>query len=89
MSNPFELMHTIEQTQCVSCRFRKSPLEDKQHAIDYPMCYEIEAALCLEEDEAEGLDEDEFGMVVCVKYRLGDPDETFGVHPDQLSLGEL
>ena len=86
MTDAWGAIYTIEETQCATCRFRKNPEVDGQHAVDYPMCYEIEGELLLEKDFPEGLDEDEFGGVVCTKYRLGDPTETFGVHPDQLTL---
>lgn len=86
MTDSWETIYVIEETQCPTCRFRKDETVDGQHAVDYPMCYEIEAELVLEKDLPEGLDEDEFGAVVCTKYRTGDPAETFGVHPDQPSL---
>lgn len=81
----WELMGELEQT-CETCRFRKSVREFAGHARDYPMCVEIESELMKEDEPVEGLDQDEFGMVVCTKYAPGDPDETFGVHPDQLEL---
>lgn len=52
------------------------------------MCFEVEAEFIAEDWSAKTIDEDEFGVVVCTKYRPGDPWETFGVHPDQLTLGE-
>lgn len=39
-----------------------------------------------EDAPVEGLDTNKSGRVVCSLYREGDPDETFGAHPDQLQL---
>lgn len=86
--NPYDLMHEVEQECCVTCRFRKNPDEEGQHAQEFPMCFEVEAEFIAEDGQPESIDEDEFGVVVCTKYRPGDPWETFGVHPDQLTLGE-
>lgn len=85
-SDPYEAMWELEEAQCFSCRFRKNPDEDGQHAQEYPMCYEVEALLVTEQNLQEPLDEDEFGSVVCTKYLPGDPWETFGVHPEQPTL---
>jgi len=81
----WELMGELEQT-CETCRFRKSVREFNDHAVDYPMCLEVESEILHEDKPVEVLDEDEHGMVVCTKYRPGDPDETFGAHPDQQEL---
>lgn len=87
MTDPYEVMWNIEETQCRTCRFRKNEQgSDGSHAEEFPMCYEIEGALIVGEDYAEGLDRDEFDAVVCTKYRHGDPWETFGVHPEQPQL---
>ena len=67
-----EDLRDLEEAQCIACRFRKNPDDDGQHAQEFPMCYEIEAAAMLEE-EHPALDEDEFGVLACTKYRPGDP----------------
>ena len=76
----------IEENNCVTCRFRKNPEEDGDHALEFPMCYEIEAAWCVGDDDIPALDMTDTGVVVCRKHKPGDPWETFGAHPDQLEL---
>jgi len=68
----FYEIRDIEEENCVTCRFRKNPEDDGQHAQEFPMCYEIEAAIVLEED-IEVLDRTDTGMIVCSKHRPGDP----------------
>ena len=83
----FYQIRDIEDELCVTCRFRKNPDEDGQHAQEFPMCYEIEAEM-MGDEPVEVLDTTENGMVVCSKYRPGDPWD-FVEDPDQLTLGEL
>lgn len=84
----WDLIGSIEENQCVTCRFRKNPDEEGQHAIEYPMCFEVEGELIQENEPVEALDRTESGMVVCTKYLPGDPWD-FVPDPDQLTLGEL
>jgi hypothetical protein len=63
------MMSDIEETQCVTCTWRKNPAGDGQHAIDYPMCYEVEGLIVEHENVIDPLDEDEFGQVYCTRYK--------------------
>lgn len=78
-----EDLRDLEEAQCVTCRFRKNPDEDGQHAQEFPMCYEVESQF--DNGPVEELDEDEFGVLVCTKYRPGDPWD-FVIDPGQDSL---
>ena len=71
----------VEEYQCVTCRFRKDA------DSEFPMCFEVEAAIMAEDGPVEALDDLGDSGVVCVKYRRGNP-EDFVVDPDQLTLGE-
>lgn len=87
----WEVIWTLEESQCSDCRFRKSVTYDGQHAIDFPMCYEVEGNLIvndLVDLSSHPIDRTDDGTLVCTKYRPGDPDETFGVHPEQPQLFE-
>lgn len=66
-------LRDIEEDNCRTCRFRKNPEEDYEHAMEFPMCYEIEGAWAVGEDDIEALDMTETGMIVCSKHRPGDP----------------
>lgn len=81
-----EVIQFIEENQCEVCRFRKSPAEwDADHAVEYPMCPEIESTL-IAEKPVEELDDKGSAGVVCSRFKLGDPPSP--VDPDQLVLGE-
>lgn len=78
----WDLMQFIEREQCRSCMFSKlnDPDEDKDHAEEYPMCYEIEGAIITEEP-VEALDDRGTDGVVCTRYKnrvLAEEE-----HPDQ------
>jgi hypothetical protein len=67
----------------VTCRFRKNVDEDGEHAIEFPMCYEIEAKF-LGDDPVVELHYSRVGdHYTCTKYMAGDPRETFGDEPGQ------
>lgn len=73
----------VEEDLCVTCRFRKNPDEDGQHAQEYPMCYEIEAKF-MGDDPVEELHYNRVTRhYTCSKYMKGDPWETFGDEPGQ------
>jgi hypothetical protein len=82
---PLEYLNDVEENFCVSCRFRKNPEVDGEHAVDYPMCWEIEGAFLILE-KVEELDITDTHEIICKKFRDGDPWETFGEHPDQPEL---
>lgn len=69
---PYEMMTDIEETQCVTCAWRKNPAEDGEHAREYPMCYKVEALIIEHENVVDPLDEDEFGNVYCTEYKYRD-----------------
>ena len=83
----YDAVSFVEEYQCGTCRFRKNPDDEGQHAIEFPMCFEVEAAIMAEDGPVEALDDLGTSGVVCVKYRQGNP-EDFVVDPDQLTLGE-
>lgn len=85
-AGPYEMMQDVEDHQCVTCIYRKNPDVEGRHAEDYPMCYEVEGAVAVEEDVVPPLDMRSDGVVVCTKYREGPP--LLPVDPDQLVLGE-
>lgn len=67
----WDVMQFIEENQCRNnCAFSKlnDHDEDKSHAEEYPMCYEIEGAIILEEPVA-ALDDHGDDGVVCTKFR--------------------
>lgn len=79
-------IRSVEEDVCVTCRFRKNPDEDGQHAQEFPMCYEIEAKF-LGDDEIEELDYSHVGdHYSCKKYMKGDPWEAYGDEPEQEKL---
>lgn len=83
----WDLISDIEKKQCVTCRFRKNPDDDGQHATEYPVCYEVEAEIIAENGPVGALDLTPEHGVVCTKYRQGDPWDCV-VDPDQLTLGD-
>jgi hypothetical protein len=83
---PYDIILDVEQNQCVLCIFRKNPKENGQHALEYPMCYEVEGLIVEHEDVVEPLVCRPDGIVTCTKFRPGDPSGP--VDPDQLVLGE-
>lgn len=85
-AGPYEMMYDIEENQCVQCLFRKNPVDDGEHAIDYPMCYQVEGLIIEHEDVVEPLVMRPDGVVVCTEFKLGDPSPPGD--PDQLVLGE-
>lgn len=68
----FDTLASIEETNCVTCRFRKNPEEDGDHAIEFPMCYEVEGAW-MGESEIPALDKTDAGVIVCRLHKPGDP----------------
>lgn len=74
----------VEQDLCVTCRFRKNPDEDGQHAQEFPMCYEIEAKFMGDDPIRELSHRDKH--YTCSNYMMGDPWETFGAEPEQEKL---
>lgn len=72
----WDMITDIEQNQCVTCRFRKNPDDEGQHAQEYPMCFEVEGEIIVEDSPVEALDKDDSGDVVCTKYTKGDPWES-------------
>lgn len=79
----WDLISFIEDNQCEVCYFRKREDEDGNHAKEYPMCYEIEGQLILEEPVEELEDAGPKG-VVCTKFKMGDPPPP--TDPNQLEL---
>jgi hypothetical protein len=78
----WELISHIEHNQCFDCAFSKPVVDpdSEPHSSEYPMCYEIEAAIIAEEP-LEALDEAPDGVVVCSLYKnkvLAEQE-----HPDQ------
>lgn len=65
----WEVMNFVEENQCRMCVHSKlkDPDENKSHAEEYPMCYEVEGAMMLEEPVHE-FDEDEHGLITCNKF---------------------
>lgn len=81
----WDLMEFIEEGQCRSCAFSKlnDPTNDPSHAEEYPMCWEVESRVMLEEP-VEALDKQPNGDVLCSRYRnvvLAEEE-----HPDQSRL---
>lgn len=66
----WDLMNDIEEKQCRTCAFSKLVTEgaDNQHADEYPMCWEIEGEMSMEDGPVEALDLTDDG-VVCSQYR--------------------
>lgn len=66
----WDAINFIEENQCRTCAFSKlnDPDENREHAEEYPMCYEIEAAM-LTEQPVEAIDDCGDDGVVCTKYR--------------------
>jgi hypothetical protein len=63
-------MNAIEERQCRSCFFSKlnDHDENRHHAEEFPMCYEIEGLL-ISADTIEALDNRGGSGVVCTKYK--------------------
>ena len=67
----WDLMSFIEDNQCrKDCAFSKlnDPDQDADHAEEYPMCFQIEGNIIIEEP-VEELDEQSDGTVICNRYR--------------------
>lgn len=66
----WDAMAFIEDNQCRTCAFGKlnDPDENKNHAFEYPMCYEIEGEFITEEP-VEAIDDCGDEGLVCTKYR--------------------
>jgi hypothetical protein len=63
-----DAIHFIEENQCRSCTFKKDTATDGLHAVDYPMCYEVEGEFYLEEP-MDIIDDRGDAGIVCLKYR--------------------
>ena len=82
---PYEMMNDVEETQCITCSFRKESNDD---GIDYyPMCYEVEGLVIQHENVVAPLVTRPDGYVTCTKYRIGDPIPP--IDKNQLSLFDL
>lgn len=83
---PYEMMSDIEENQCVLCSFRKNPVEEGSHAEEYPMCYSVEGLIVDHEGVVDPLVRRDDGVVVCTRFKLGEPSEP--MDPNQLVLGD-